>query len=126
MFISWIKACTSNIYFSLCINGALEGFFISSFGLRQCCPLSPYLFNIVMDNLSSCIENATRNSTFNAFTMGNCALSHLMFADDLLIFGRVTVSNALTLNTIFERFGCVFGLQSTLRRAQFYFLKTLL
>ncbi|XP_020687236.1 uncharacterized protein LOC110103034 [Dendrobium catenatum] len=33
-FIDWIKACIMDVHFSICINGALEGYFNSSSGLR--------------------------------------------------------------------------------------------
>ncbi|KAI0488233.1 hypothetical protein KFK09_028060 [Dendrobium nobile] len=110
MFIAWIKACTSDVYFSVCINGSLEGFFNSTNGLRQGCPLSPYLFSIVMDGLSNLIEEAISNHSFNAISHGNSVISHLMYADDLLLFGKAITSNAHSLKTIFEVFGAVSGL----------------
>ncbi|KAI0513681.1 hypothetical protein KFK09_009711 [Dendrobium nobile] len=111
LFISWIKACTSDVHFSICINGALEGFFNSSSGIRQGCPLSPYLFSIIMDGLSTKFDTATSNNTFKGIQAGNCEVSHLIFADDLLVFGTATINNAHTINDILRDFAAVTGLK---------------
>lgn len=110
MFITCVKACTTDVHFSICINGALEGYFNSTSGLRQGCPLSPYLFSIIMDGFSASIDRATYNSNFFGIDIGNCPISHLLFADDLLVFGKATASNAHTLSTILHQFTSVSGL----------------
>ncbi|PKU83210.1 putative mitochondrial protein [Dendrobium catenatum] len=110
-FISWIKACTSNVHFSICINGVLEGYFNSTSGIRQGCPLSPYLFCIIMDGLSSLFDLATSNSSLQGIKAGNCEVSHLMFADDLLVFSTATTANAHTIKSILMDFAAVSGLK---------------
>ncbi|PKU61333.1 putative mitochondrial protein [Dendrobium catenatum] len=110
LFISWIKACTSNVHFSICINGVLEGYFNSTSGIRQGCPLSPYLFCIIMDGLSSLFDLATSNNSLQGIKAGNCEVSHLMFADDLLVFSTATTANAHTIKSILMDFAAVSGL----------------
>lgn len=58
-FISWLKICVTSPSHSIKLNGSLEGFFEGKAGLRQGDPLSPYLFVIVMEVLSSCLKAAT-------------------------------------------------------------------
>ncbi|XP_028549034.1 uncharacterized protein LOC114579204 [Dendrobium catenatum] len=111
MFINWIKACTSNIHFSIFINGVLEGYFNSTSGIRQGYPLSPYLFSIIMDVLSSILDHAVSNNTFQPIKAGNCFVSHLMFADDLLVFGSATTRNAHSINSILQEFAGSTGLK---------------
>ncbi|PKU59522.1 Putative ribonuclease H protein [Dendrobium catenatum] len=111
LFIDWIKACTSNVHFSICINGVLEGYFNSTSGIRQGCPLSPYLFSIIMDGLSSLLDLATSNNALLVIKTGNYVVSHLMFADDLLVFGSATTRNAYTINYILQDFATVSGLK---------------
>ncbi|PKU67688.1 Putative ribonuclease H protein [Dendrobium catenatum] len=111
LFISWIKACTSDVHFSICINGVLEGYFNSSSGIRQGCPMSPYLFSIIMDALSIKFDIATTNNSFHGIKAGSCEVSHLLFADDLLVFGTATTSNAHTINEILSDFAAVSGLK---------------
>ncbi|PKU87052.1 5'-3' exoribonuclease 2 [Dendrobium catenatum] len=69
-FINWIKACISNVNFSVIIEGALEGFFSSSTGLRQGCPLSPFLFCLVMDAFSNLLDERG----FKDATLDNCRI----------------------------------------------------
>lgn len=50
-----IQVYTSSTSFSTLLNGAAEGFFRASRGLRQREPLSPFLFIIVTEALSKLV-----------------------------------------------------------------------
>lgn len=69
------------------INGELAGYFGSSRGLRQGCSLSPYLFVICMDVLSKLIDKAAdeRQIGFHP-KCKHIKITHLCFADDLMVF----------------------------------------
>ena len=86
----WILSCISTARFSILINGSPEGFFEGSRGLRQGDPLSPLLFDIVMEGLSQLLDRAVLRGLVSGFSMGNSdqqlVISHLLFADDTLIF----------------------------------------
>ncbi|XP_020684802.1 uncharacterized protein LOC110101296 [Dendrobium catenatum] len=77
---------------------------LSTSGLRQRCPLSPYLFSIVMDGLSSCFDEAVAKRKLTGISLGNISMTHLLNADDLLVFAKANNSNARSLHTILQRF----------------------
>ncbi|XP_013713803.1 uncharacterized protein LOC106417565 [Brassica napus] len=87
VFVKWIEECITTPTFSITVNGASGGYFKSRQGLRQSDPLSPYLFVLAMEVFSSLLASR--------FDLGYIAyhpntselqLSHLMFADDVMIF----------------------------------------
>ena len=89
--INWMKWCCSTATFSILINGRPSGFFCSSKGLRQGDPLSPYLFLFAMEALSQLLSSARNGGFIFSFKMGGrgregLIVSHLLFADDTLIF----------------------------------------
>lgn len=86
-YIMLISECFSTASFSVTVNGASGGFFQSTKGIRQGDPLSPYLFVLAMECLSRLLMSRyeSGNIGYHPRTEG-IKLSHLMFADDVMIF----------------------------------------
>ena len=89
-FIQWIRGIITTAHFSISINGELAGFFRSTRGLRQGDPLSPYLFVIAMEGLTRIIQHEiSRNNSFKYhWRCEKQNITHLCFADDLILFCR--------------------------------------
>lgn len=86
-FIHWVFLYIPTASFSVSINGDLEGFFSSTRGLRQGCSLSPYLYVILNNVISKLLNHAAEQRIFgyNPF-FKEVKLTHLCFADDILVF----------------------------------------
>jgi hypothetical protein len=88
---SWIVHCISSVCFSVLVSSTPSSFFSSSHGLRQGDPLSPLLFVIVMEALSKLLIATVHRGLLLGFSMGSSRsevvnISHLLFADDTLVF----------------------------------------
>jgi hypothetical protein len=62
--IKWIMSCVSFVSFVVLISGVGSSFFKSSQGLCKGCPLSPYLFLLMVDGLSCVVEEYKRVHIF--------------------------------------------------------------
>ena len=87
----WILFCISTLRFFILINRGPSGFFASSRRVCQGDPLSPLLFVIMIEGLSRQMDKATQGGLFSGFSVGNSGqtsllVSHLLFANDTLIF----------------------------------------
>ena len=119
----WIRYCISTVKFSILINGSPFDFFGSSMGLRQGDPLSPLLFDIVMEALSRMLDMAAFARQFSGFSMGSTAgpsmmVSHILFADDTMIFCDANPSQIANLMVILARFEEVSGLHINLGKSE--------
>ncbi|KAE8672120.1 ADP-ribosylation factor-like protein 8B [Hibiscus syriacus] len=85
----------------------------SKAGLRQGCSLSPFLFNIVGEALSGLIRKAVDIGLCDRVTVGEgrVDMSHIQFADDLLIFSDANGMGIQNLNRILKFFEVAAGLK---------------
>lgn len=97
--ISWMEGCITDTYFSILLNGTSKGFFKALRGLRQGNPLSPFLFTLVVDDLSSILRRAEERWLVEGFVIRDdrIMVPHLQFTDDIILFlkvGRDNIKNA--------------------------------
>jgi exonuclease III len=119
----WIWFCISTVRFSILINGCPSGFFPSSRGLRQGDPLSPLLFVIVMEALSRLMGRTVQGRLLSGFTVGSSVerevtVSHLLFADDTLIFCDANPSKIEHLGCVLTWFEAISGLKINLGKSE--------
>lgn len=106
-----VDGMCSTAGFSILINGKSCSFFQGKRGLRQGCPLSPYLFAIVMEFFSAVLTECEKNGLMpTPFVKGELAVSHLLFVDDVLIFGSASVEATGHLKRLLRDFNCHSGL----------------
>lgn len=95
-FTDWILSCVTSANFAVLINGEASRFFQCERGLRQGCPLSPYLFILIMDSLSLLLAKYSSEHHFSGIKVSRFyKLVHLMFVDDILLISSAKLSEWL-------------------------------
>ena len=81
-------ACVSSAFFAVLINDSPSAFFNVSWGLHQGCPLSPFLFLLVIEGFSLLINVAkNRGQIVGIKFSSSLSTGHLFFVDDVVLFG---------------------------------------
>lgn len=88
--VALVMECILSVCYSLLINGELMGNIKPSQGIRQGDPLSPYLFLLCSEGLHRMIKKAAGNGDIQGVSIcrNGPKLTHLLFADDSLLFCR--------------------------------------
>jgi hypothetical protein len=113
VWISWIKQITHMGSVGVKINGIEGDFFITGKGLRQGDPMSPLLFNLVVDVLSRMLFKAASNSLIS----GLCSdlipngVICLQYADDTILFMDKDEQKAKNLKMVLTCFEKVSGMK---------------
>ncbi|KAH1097584.1 hypothetical protein J1N35_014505 [Gossypium stocksii] len=100
--VTLIMRCISTMSYIVNINGSRGRIFKPMRGLGQGGPLSPFLFLMYSEGLSSLIRLAIKNGSLKGIKASRRrpTISHLLFADDCILFGEATKEGARVLKEI--------------------------
>lgn len=121
-FITWIDMILKYARLSININGQIVGFFGCKKGVRQGDPLSPILFCIAEDVLSRGIAKLVEEGKLSTIS-GPSRLqttSHVLYADDILIFCKGIKREILCLNHLIANYAAISGQHLNASKCKFY------
>lgn len=104
--ISLIISCVSTSSISILVKWKTHELFPSFRGIRHGDPLSPYIFIICMDSLYRIINFSFQERLWQPIRVGRIGIliSHLLFADDIILLAKANSLNASTIIHIFNTF----------------------
>jgi len=125
VFIKLVHQCISTASFSILLNGEPTAGFTATRGIRQGCPLSPYLFVVAINELSISLQQQLQNDNLVGITLGPaCPPIHsLLFADDLIICGQANLHEAQNIHRAIYDFCNQSGQISNLNKSSILFSK---
>ena len=117
-FCSWIKIMYNDISSCVMNGGHSTGYFDIKRGVRQGDPLSPYLFVLAIEILTSCIRS---DDNIRGIKLGKNEIKQVLYADDITLFlqDRESVKRV---QQIFEAFEKISGLKVNKEKTNFVWL----
>ena len=110
--VNWILGCVETSNFVVLVNGIPSKFFLASRGIKQGCPLSPLLFILIIESLSMLIHDAQQRGVITGVKItSSLFLTHLLFVDDVLLFGEATVDEWQQYKQLLDLFYSATGMQ---------------
>jgi len=103
--------------FSIIADGESQGYFGSTNGLRQGDPLSPLLFTFIMEYFTLLLEEKVRSGLLNPIKDHGNVMTHLIYADDIIIFTKANLPSAIAIKDVFKTIQNVTGLDLTCEKS---------
>ena len=120
--VNWIMGCVSSACFAVLVNGTPTDFFPASRGIRQRCPLSPLLFILIIESLSRIILKAHLVGHITGYQYTpDLSITHLLFVDDVLLFGIGTVGEWKAYKEALDLFCSTTGMVVSIKKSSFLF-----
>ncbi|XP_070665958.1 secreted RxLR effector protein 78-like [Malus domestica] len=109
-FCEWIRECISTVSYSVMVNGVPSSYFRPEMGLRQGDPMSPFLFLICAEALSSYNQKHEMKGQISRVLVATAVtpITHLFFADDSVVFCKADGTEVDRVK-ILEDYGMDFG-----------------
>ena len=121
--IDQVISCISTPFFSVCINGKSYGNIKPSRGLRQGDLLSPYLFLLCVEGFNSLLKKVELVDKLHGVKICRRApsISHLLFADDSLLFCHATREEVKVIMEILQLYTLASGQCLNLEKSPVFF-----
>jgi hypothetical protein len=125
LWIDTVMRLVTSVSFSVLFNGDKLDSFRPTRGLRQGDPISPYLFLLAAEGLTGLLKSRNQSSVLNGIKVAPLApmVSHLLFADDSLLFFRANRENALVIKEVLDTYCRASGQQINMEKSSIHFAK---
>lgn len=126
---AWVKLMMMSIStatYSVLISGEPQGHITPTRGLRQGDPLSPYLFLMCTDGFHGLLKKAETMGDIRGVSIcqNGSRLTHLLFADDSLIFCKAKESECEKLLEVLAKYEGASGQQINRAKTTLFFSKS--
>ena len=126
----WIKLlmlCVTTVSYSILVNGEPKGLIHPSRGIKQGDPLSPFLFLLCTEGLHGLINKATAQGDIRGYSLCRISprLTHLLFADDSLLFCRSTNQECQRILEILDTYGKCSGQKINKSKTTIFFSRSI-
>lgn len=121
--VEWIMQCVSTTAFTINVNGERIGYFKGARGLRQGDPMSPYLFTLIMEIFTLVLRRKINSSGDFQYHFGckEMKLTHVCFADDLLVMCHGDTASVGVIKGAIEEFSSYSGLLPNISKSTVFF-----
>ncbi|KAL6176158.1 hypothetical protein ACLB2K_052793 [Fragaria x ananassa] len=118
-----IMTTVTTVSYSFLVNGEVRGNVKPSRGIRQGDPLSPYIFILSAEGLSSAIQHFVTHQWIQGINITPDAptLHHLLFADDSFLFGVATKEECQQYSNILHTYEIASGQRINLLKSSVAF-----
>src|SRR5438105_12270916 len=119
----WINKVMSRGSVAIKVNDHICHYFQTRKGVRQGDPLSPILFNIVVDMMAILIARAKEGNQFRGVVphLVNDGLSILQYADDTIIFMENALEQAKNMKLLPCAFEQLSGLKINFHKSEMFY-----
>ena len=123
MWVDRVMSYMTSSSFSIQISGKAYGNIYPLRGLRQGDPLSPYLFLLCAKGFSSLLAKAQEEGRLHGVSICRRApaISHLLFADDSLLFCRANQEEVQVVSKVLQTYATAFGQCINFEKSSVYF-----
>lgn len=118
-----VMECVSTPKMQVLWNRSYTEELAPSRGVRQGDPMSPYLFVFIMKRLGHAITAIVSSGKQKSIAMGwgGPPLSHLLFTDDLVLFGEASFENAVVMQETLDTFCLYSGHKINASKSKLFF-----
>ena len=121
--VDMIMAGVTLVSYSMLLNGAPSSFIKPSRGIRQGDPLSPYLFLLCTEGFSALLRNTAHHRDLHGVccSQNGPSITHLLFADDILLFFNASLSECHIIKEIFHVYELASGQKINSDKSSIFF-----